>query len=63
MKSKEKNLKKIATRIAELEKSCQHNMEKIPECMTEMNELILGLSLEDMLFIDEYILEKNLLTK
>ena len=59
---KKKNIKKLAQEIARLEKECQsrHNFS---ETMNKIEQIVQGLSLEDMLEIDNYILEKNLLTK
>ena len=59
---KKKNIKKLAQEIAQLEKECQsgHNFS---ETMNKIEQIVQGLSLEDMLEIDNYILEKNLLTK
>ena len=59
---KKKNIKKLAQQIARLEKECQSE-NNISENMNKIEQLIQGLSLEDMLAIDEYILEKKLLTK
>ena len=61
MKSEEK-LKKIAACITELEKKCQKG-DNVSEYIKEMEELAGGLSLEELLFIDEYILKEKLLTK
>ena len=59
---KKKNIKKLAQQIARLEKECQSG-NNISENMNKIEQLIQGLSPEDMLAIDEYILEKKLLTK
>ena len=59
---KKKNIKKLAQQIARLEKECQSG-NNISENMNKIEQLIHGLSLEDMLAIDDYILEKKLLTK
>ena len=59
---KKKNIKKLAQQIARLEKECQ-SRNNISENMNKIEQLIQGLSLEDMLAIDDYILEKKLLTK
>lgn len=59
---KKKNIKKLAQQIARLEKECQSE-NNISENMNKIEQLIQGLSLEDMLAIDDYILEKKLLTK
>ena len=60
--NKKQKLKEIASRIAEMEKLCQQKG-NFPKCMAEMNNLISGLDLEELLFIDEYILKEKLLTK
>ena len=59
---KKKNIKKLAQQIVRLEKECQSG-NNISENMNKIEQLIQGLSLEDMLAIDDYILEKKLLTK
>lgn len=59
---KKKNIKKLALEIARLEKECQSG-NNISKNMNKIEQLIQGLSLEDMLAIDDYILEKKLLTK
>ena len=59
---KKKNIKKLAQQIARLEKECQSE-NNISENMNKIEQLIQVLSLEDMLAIDDYILEKKLLTK
>lgn len=59
---KKKNIKKLAQQIARLEKECQFG-NNVSENMNKIEQLIQGLSLEDMLAIDDYILEKKLLTK
>lgn len=64
MKSKKKKyIKKVAEQIAKLEKQCNDQPTKLSETQDKMEQLIMGLSLEDMLAIDNYILEKKLLTK
>ena len=51
--------KEVATKIVFLEKECQAgNLEK----MKDLDDLISKLSIEDMLAIDEYIYQENLLT-
>lgn len=59
---KKENIKKLAHEIARLEKECQsgHN---ISETMSKIEQLTMGLSIEEMLEIDEYILTEKLLTK
>jgi len=52
-------IKEVATQIVLLEKECQQgNLNKMPE----LEHLISNLSLEEMLAIDEYIYQQNLLT-
>lgn len=52
-------IKKIAIEIVSLEKECQKG--KI-EKMNDLDKIISKLSIEDMLLVDEYIYQKNLLT-
>lgn len=59
---KKKNIKTIAEQIMELEKQCQSGT-NISENLTKMEQLIEGLSLQDMLAIDDYIVSKKFLTK
>lgn len=59
MKNKEKI--KIAKQIIELEKLCRGAVGS-SQYMNQITELIKDLPLEDLLFIDEYILE-NILKK
>ena len=59
---KKKNIKKLAREVARLEKECQSG-NNVSKNMNKIEQLIQGLSLEDMLAIDNYILEKKLLTK
>lgn len=61
MKNEGKNIKELAEKIVELEKKCQ--LENNISNMKELEQLIQKLSLEEMLKIDTYIKEKNLLTK
>ena len=63
MKDKEK-LKEIAEKIIKLEKKCQTATDKneLNKYLVEMNVLTNGLSIEDYLIIDEYILESNKLS-
>ncbi len=52
-------IKEVATQIVLLEKECQQgHFEKV----TELEDLISKINFEDMLAIDEYINQKNLLT-
>ena len=59
---KKENIKKLAKEIARLEKECQSG-NNISDVMRKIEQLTYGLSIEEMLAIDEYILEKKLLTK
>ncbi len=59
---KKENIKKLANEIARLEKECQSG-NNISDAMRKIEQLTHGLSIEEMLAIDEYILEKKLLTK
>lgn len=59
---KKENIKKLAKEIARLEKECQSG-NNISDAMRKIEQLTCGLSIEEMLAIDEYILEKKLLTK
>lgn len=59
---KKKNIKIIAEKIFDLEKQCQSG-NNISENLDKMEQLIEGLSLEDMLAIDDYIISKKILTK
>ena len=53
-------IKEVATKIVLLEQECQQgNSNKIQE----LEKIVLNLSLEEMLAIDEYIYQKKLLTK
>lgn len=56
---KRDKIKEVATKIVFLEKECQAgNLEK----MEDLDNIISKLSIEDMLAIDEYIYQENLLT-
>ena len=59
---KKKNIKMLAEEIVALEESCQ-SKNNVSESLHKLEQIIQTLSLEDMLAIDEYILEKKLLTK
>lgn len=59
---KKRNIKKLAKEIARLEKECQSG-NNISDAMRKIEQLTYSLSIEEMLAIDEYILEKKLLTK
>ena len=62
MKEKGKNIKKLAQEIARLEKECQLG-NNISDNLEKLEQLTSNLSLHEMLEIDNYILEKKLLTK
>lgn len=57
------NLKKIAHKIVALEKEIQNGGKPGKRYFEEMEKLIFGLSIKDMIEIDNYIQENNLLTK
>ena len=59
---KKENIKKLANEIARLEKECQSG-NNISDAMRKIEQLTQGLSIEEMLEIDEYILTEKLLTK
>jgi hypothetical protein len=59
---KKENIKKLANEIARLEKECQSG-NNISDAMRKIEQITYGLSIEEMLTIDEYILEEKLLTK
>ena len=61
MKEKKQQLIKIAQDIVNLEKEYEEGKAKIIE--KQMLNKITTLSLSDMLFIDDYIMKNNLLTK
>ena len=56
-----KDLKKTALKIIELEKLIQSDKEHSTEHLHEMTDIINTLSVEDMLFIDEYIMKNEML--
>ena len=58
----EKRLKKIAKQIYNLEQEYQLG-KNIQENMNKIEQLIQTLSIEEMFIIDEYIINKNFLTK
>lgn len=58
---KKEKLEQLALKIISLEEECQQN-KNVEKNLIEMEKLIMTLSLEDMLAIDEYI-TKKLLTK
>lgn len=59
---KEKKLKRVASELATLEKQCQDGI-NVQENMSKMARMIEEFSLEELLMLDEYILQNNLLTK
>ena len=59
---KKENIKKLANEIARLEKECQSG-NNISDAMRKIEQITYGLSIEEMLEIDEYILTEKLLTK
>lgn len=59
---KKKHIKTVAEQIVKLEKQCKSGTD-VSKFMNEMEQLVQGLSLEDMLEIDNYIISKKLLTK
>lgn len=61
-----KKIKKIAQQIVELELKCKEYKNNIPkqkEILNQMEKLTEGLSLEELLSIDIYIVENDLLKK
>lgn len=63
MKDKEKEIKQIAQKIIDLEHKCQEDIENRQTYLNQMIKITEDLSLEELLEIDEYIMENNLLTK
>lgn len=61
-RNKKEKLKKVAIELATLEKQCQKGI-NTQENMSKMEELVKEFSLDELLILDEYILENNLLTK
>ena len=61
-RNKKEKLKEVARIIAELEKECQMG-KNVQENMSKMDELIKQFDIPDLLLLDEFILENNLLTK
>lgn len=51
---KKEKLEQLALKIISLEEECQQN-KNVEKNLIEMEKLIMALSLEDMLAIDEYI--------
>ena len=58
----EKKLKELAEQIYNLEQECQFK-NNFQQNMNKIEQLTQTLSLEEMLIIDTYIIEKNFLTK
>lgn len=61
-----KKIKKIAQQIVQLELECKKYKDDIPkqkEILNQMEKLTESLSLEELLSIDIYIVENNLLKK
>lgn len=61
-RNKKEKLKEVAKIIAELEKECQMG-KNVQENMSKMDELVTQFDITDLLLLDEFILENNLLTK
>lgn len=61
-RNKKEKLKEVARIIAELEKECQMG-KNVQENMSKMDELVTQFDITDLLLLDEFILENNLLTK
>ena len=59
---KNENIKTIAENIIELEMQCQSGT-NVSENLIKMEQLVKGLSLEELLAIDDYIMTKDFLTK
>jgi hypothetical protein len=62
MKNKNKHLKLLADKIVLLEKELELG-KNVKENQAKIEEIILSLSFEEVLELDNYIFEKNLLTK
>jgi hypothetical protein len=62
MKNKNKHLKLLAEKIVLLEKELELG-KNVKENQAKIEEIILSLSFEEVLELDNYIFEKNLLTK
>jgi len=58
-----KELKKIAKEIIKLEHKCQQDKNNTNKYMTEMQQLISNLSIEEILALDEYIARSSKLKK
>lgn len=61
MKNK-KELKKIAQKILKCERKIRKGL-NVEENQAQVTELALGLDFEEMLWIDDYIMKQNFLTK
>lgn len=61
-RNKKEKIKEVANIIAELEKECQMG-KNVQNNMSKMDELINQFDITDLLLLDEFILENNLLTK
>ncbi len=61
MKDTKEKIKEIALQIVELEKKCQSEKNNRKNYMTQIQQLIENLSLEELLEIDEYIVNHDLL--
>lgn len=57
-----KDIKELAEKIIYLEQKCQFETD-ISEYLDELERLSKTLSLEEMLLIDNYIIQNNLLTR
>lgn len=62
MKDERKDIKKLAETIVDLERKCQFET-NISEYLEQLEQLSKELSLEDMLLIDNYIIQNDLLTR
>jgi len=62
---KDKKIKQIAQQIADIERKCQstNSKEEIDKYIQSIQQLVQGLSVNELLRIDEYIQENNLLKK
>ena len=59
---KNENIKTIAENIIKLEMQCQSGT-NVSKNLIKMEQLVKGLSLEELLAIDDYIMTKKFLTK
>ena len=60
-REQKRNLKKVAHRIAKLEQR-RAKGEKGENVENEIEELFGGLNIEEMLYVDEYIMKSKILT-